>query len=300
MAGRASTQSVGQHGLLGPACLRKTRPQPGAQAHRAGGARHRDETLWQQPQETLPHNLRFGPRNCRHAYLLRGLVYCGLCGLNYIGMTVCSRRGRRESYYRCNGKHDTYGVYGAMGKRCPSKDVQAGWLEEAVWAEIAGMLGQPERILERLKRRLLREQRGLVAQRLQLLRLRQELGGKRGERDRVLSLYRKGRIEEAAVERQMQEIGQEEDGLRAQIADLAVRLEGSGTQATQLEAARAALETLRARLEEPPNWELRRQLVESLVEGVQVETREEAGERTARDRKSTRLNSSHVEISYAV
>src|SRR5579871_5240119 len=75
------------------------------------------EAVWQQAQATLQHNYRFGPRHCRHAYLLRGLVRCGLCGLTYIGMTVHSRSGRQESYYRCNGKHDTYGVYGAMGQR---------------------------------------------------------------------------------------------------------------------------------------------------------------------------------------
>jgi site-specific DNA recombinase len=112
------------------------------------------EAVWQQAQATLQHNYRFGPRHCRHAYLLRGLVKCGLCGLTYIGMTVCGRSGRQESYYRCNGKHDTRGVYGALGQRCPSKDVQTGWLEEVVWEEIEGMLRRPERVLARLRGRL--------------------------------------------------------------------------------------------------------------------------------------------------
>jgi site-specific DNA recombinase len=39
------------------------------------------EQIWQQAQETLHHNFRFNPRNCRHPYLLRGLVKCGLCRL---------------------------------------------------------------------------------------------------------------------------------------------------------------------------------------------------------------------------
>ena len=112
------------------------------------------EVVWQQAQETLHRNLRFGPRHCRHAYMLRGLVKCGLCGLTYIGLTVRSRSGRQQSYYRCNGKHDTRGVYGEMGKRCPSKDVQADWLEQAVWEEVEGMLREPARALEQLRRRL--------------------------------------------------------------------------------------------------------------------------------------------------
>jgi site-specific DNA recombinase len=248
------------------------------------------EALWQQAQEALQHNFRFAPRNCRHAYLLRGLVQCGLCGLTYIGMTVRSRSGRQESYYRCNGKHDTRGVYGAQGQRCPSKDVQAGWLEQAVWKEIEGMLRQPDRPLARLKTQLAREQRGLVQQRVRMLRLRQTLAEKGAERDRVLSLYRKGRIGEATVERQMQEIAQEEDGLRAEIGELSQRLEGTGTQAVQLEAARTALDTLRARLQESPSWELRRQLVESLVERVRVDTRQEGQERVARIRATYRFS----------
>jgi len=239
------------------------------------------EAVWQQAQATLQHNYHFGPRHCRHAYLLRGLVKCGLCGLTYIGMTVKSRSGRQESYYRCNGKHDTYGVYGAMGQRCPSKDVQAGWLEEAVWEEVEGMLRRPERVLARLKRRLAREQKDLAGQRVQLVRLRQALAEKGAERDRVLSLYRKGRITEDSVDRQMEQIAQEEDTLRGELSELSVRLEGMGTEAAQLAAARTALETLGARLEEPLSWESRRQLVESLVEGVRVDTRGEAEERIA-------------------
>ena len=239
------------------------------------------ESVWQQAQATLQHNYRFGPRHCRHAYLLRGLVQCGLCGLTYIGMTVRGRSGRQESYYRCNGKHDTRGVYGAMGQRCPSKDVQAGWLEEAVWEEIEGMLRRPERVLARLRGGLAQEQKDLAGQQVQRVRLRQALAEKGAERDRVLSLYRKGRITEDAVERQMQQIAQEEDTLRGELSELTVRLEGIGTEAAQLAAARTALETLGARLQEPLSWESRRQLVESLVEGVRVDTRGEAEERIA-------------------
>jgi hypothetical protein len=168
-----------------------------------------------------------------------------------------------------------------MGQRCPSKDVLAGWLEEAVWEEIEGMLRRPERVLARLKRRLAREQKDLAGQRVQMVRLRQALAEKGTERDRVLNLYRKSRITEDAVERQMEQIAQEEDTLRGELSELSVRLEGKGTEAAQLTAARTALETLAARLEEPLSWESRRQLVESLVEGVRVNTRGAAEERIA-------------------
>jgi site-specific DNA recombinase len=239
------------------------------------------ESVWEQAQATLQHNLRFGPRHCRHPYLLRGLVKCGLCGLTYIGMTVRGRSGRQESYYRCNGKHDTYGVYGAAGQRCPSKDVQAGWLEQAVWEEIEGMLRRPERVLARLQKRLAQEQKALTGQRIQVVRLRQALAEKGAERERVLNLYRKGRITEEVVDRQMEQIAQEEDAVRGELSELSIRLEGIGSEARQVAVARTAIETLGARLVEPLSWDVRRQLVESLIDNVRVDTRGEARERIA-------------------
>ena len=116
---------------------------------------------------------------------------------------------------------------------------------------------------------------------LQVIRLRQALAEKGEERDRVLSLFRKGGITEEHVERQMQQIVQEEDTLRGELSELSVRLEGIGTEAAQLAAARSALATLGAGLVEPLRWEARRRLVENLVEGVRVDTRGEAEERAA-------------------
>ena len=249
------------------------------------------EAVWRQAQESLHHNFRFGPRHCRYAYLLRGLVKCGLCGLTYIGMTVRSRSGRQQSYYRCNGKHDTRGVYGEMGKRCPSKDVQAGWLEQAIWEEVEGMLRQPARALEQLRRRLAAERQKTAGGRARLASLQQAVEKKGAERDRVLGLYRKGRIGEAAVERQMQEIAAEEEALRAEMAELAQRLEGVDTEAAQLDTAAGVLEKLGARLQEPISWELRRELIESLVEKVRVDTRQKEGNREASITVTYRLSS---------
>jgi hypothetical protein len=39
-----------------------------------------------------------------------------------------------------NGKHGTRGLFGKDGKRCPSKDVNGAFLEEAVWNDIEQFL----------------------------------------------------------------------------------------------------------------------------------------------------------------
>lgn len=240
------------------------------------------EAVWQQAQETLQHNMRFSPRHCRHPYLLRGLVKCGLCGLTYIGMTVTSRSGRPESYYRCNGKHDTRGVYGEMGKRCPSKDVLAGWLEGAVWEEVEGMLRRPQRVLARLRQKLAAERRASAGQRRKLTGLERALAQKEEERNRVLSLYRKGRIAEETVERQMQEMAEEETALRGEMSELQRRLEGVAAEAAQMDMAAGVLQKLATRLQDGAlDWDVRRGLIERLVERVRVDTRQAGEQRWA-------------------
>src|SRR3712207_7841448 len=66
---------------------------------------------------------------------------------------------------------------------------------------------------------------------------------------------------------------------------------------SQLQTATARLQTIRTRLEE------RRRIVESAAARLEQEARlalQNGREAEARDRKSTRLNSSHANISYAV
>ena len=240
------------------------------------------EALWQQAQETLHHNFRFAPRRCRHAYLLRGLVKCGLCGLTYIGVTVRHRSGREESYYRCNGKHDTRGVYGDQGIRCPSKDVSGSWLEHAVWEQMEGLLRQPERVLKKLRRQQARERQRTAGRRALLATAGQQLQEKGAERDRILGLYRKGRIGEDIVERQIGEIAVEEDALRVQMAELTRHLQSVDSEAAQLDFTAVILDKLGARLHEELSWEARRELIESLVEQVRVDTQPEGERRVAR------------------
>ena len=105
---------------------------------------------------------------------------------------------------------------------------------------------------------------------------------KGAERDRILGLYRKGRIGEDTVERQIGEIAAEEDALRVQMAELTRQLESVSSEAAQLDFATAVLDKLRARLHEELSWEARRELMESLVEQVRVDTRQEGEKRVAR------------------
>jgi len=118
------------------------------------------------------------------------------------------------------------------------------------------------------------------------------LDDKINERDRILGLFRKGRIKEDALAVQLDQIDHEEAALKARIEDLSAQLRGLEVGVEQLSSAGALLAKLRARLDEPISWELKRQLVEKLVAGIRVDTFQENGKRCAAVTVTYRLASS--------
>jgi site-specific DNA recombinase len=206
---------------------------------------------------------------------------CGLCGLTYIG--VASRRpsGKQEFYYRCNGKHGTRGLYGASGQRCPSKDVNGDFLEQTIWTDVEAFLRNPKAVIEQLQQRLAAERSDSKRGQERLARLEDSLAAMTTERDRILALFRKGRITEKDLGRQMDQIDREEAVLRANIEDLSDRLLNVADGAAQLQSTQALLEKLRGCLDAGISWEVKRQLIEALVGGIRIDTVEESGKRRA-------------------
>jgi site-specific DNA recombinase len=239
------------------------------------------EDIWQKARKTLTANVLFSKRNSSHQYLLRGVMKCGLCGLTYIGFANRRPSGKEEFYYRCNGKHGTRGLYGANGQRCPSKDVNGSFLEQAVWGDVEGFLRNPGAVIEQLQQRIAVERRDSHRSRERLTKLEGALAAKTEERDRILALFRKGVINENDLGRQLNQISQEEAALRANIDDVTATLRGVTDGAAQLQSAQELLEKLRDRLDAGVSWEVKRQLVEALVGGVRIDTCEEDGKRRA-------------------
>jgi site-specific DNA recombinase len=233
------------------------------------------EAIWKKAQKALQANFLFGKRGAKSQYLLRGLIKCGICGLTYIGVAANRPNGKREFYYRCNGAHSP-AVYGARG-RCQAKAVRGDILEGQVWSDVETFLRNPEPVLQQLHAKLESEAEGSGQTRKQVARLQGLLAQKATERSRVVGLYRRGRLTDAELDAQMDEIGNEETALEAQIAELVGKIAGAESIGTNISSANALLANLRKRLDEPVSWERKRQLIEVLVAGVRVETVEESG-----------------------
>ena len=230
-----------------------------------------DSNTWDKAQSNLRAHLVYSPRSPRNRYLLRGLAKCACCGLTYVGELNVRRDGRRDYYYRCNGKQATRGIYGVKGQRCPSKGVRGPQLEQVIWADVEEFLRKPGVVIEHLQTRMRGEASNASKDRERLRRLQRLLEGKGTERNKIVGLYRKGLLNDAELAQQLEEIDNEAAGLTTQIDELERRLDGVDSRQV-LENAEGLLTRLRKRLDEGLTWERKRQLLELLVGGIQIET----------------------------
>src|SRR6266705_449487 len=99
---------------------------------------------------------------------------------------------------------------------------------------------------------------------------RAQLTQKTNERDKVIGLFRRGRISNEAVDKQLDEIAKEESSLGNQIDTISRKLRG--INADELVSAEALLRKLSRRLEVPTSWDVKRQMMETLIGGIRIDT----------------------------
>jgi site-specific DNA recombinase len=227
---------------------------------------------WEWAREQLRRNRRTGEsRNA--VYLLRGLLVCGLCGCRFQGWQTEGRR-----YYICAGKR---GRVGRLEGRCWAKNLNANQVDAEVWTRLEGFLHDPGEALEQLAAESQAEDAAAARWETELTRLRQGLEEKEDERARVLALYRRGRIDEGDLDRQLDQIAAEETDLRGQVRTAQETLRKTRGQAELQAGAAELLDRLRAELREGLDFPDRLEVVRALCERIDVETIGEGDEKTA-------------------
>ncbi len=213
-------------------------------------------------------------RNTRRTYLLRGLIKCGLCGLTFSGITI--KAPRRTTTTAATGASRPAGYMGSPARSVPAKSLNGDYVERLVWADIESFLRNPGEILERLRERVSMQDGERQRRQKELDDLTDRLQQKAGERDRVLGLFRRGRIDDATLDQQLDQINTEAFRLHAEI-EAATRALAAGDRTAQLRSAEELLATLRKRLDGPVPAELKRRIVEILVEKIEANTVERWG-----------------------
>ncbi len=137
----------------------------------------------------------------KNQYLLRGLIKCGLCGRTYIGVAANRPNGKREFYYRCNGAHSP-AVFSPKGKCC-SKAIRGDELEQQVRSDVETFLRTPEPVLSALHTRLESQGKGSEQGKREITMVASLLAEKATERNRILGLYRRGRLTDGELDVQL-------------------------------------------------------------------------------------------------
>ncbi|MCL6522286.1 MAG: recombinase family protein, partial [Firmicutes bacterium] len=176
------------------------------------------EESWERAQAVLARAARLW-HGGKHAYLLRGLVRCGRCGLSMAGSPRHSW-GRVERVYTCR-RHQA----GVRPAAC-GRAVRADPLEEAVWQWLVARLSDPAALARELRR--LDEEAAGASDAAQAEALERELRQLARRQRALLALVERGLADAEGV---AEPLGR----LRRREAELRARLEALGA-----ERARAA------------------------------------------------------------
>jgi site-specific DNA recombinase len=229
-----------------------------------------DVDTWDRAQEKLLRNRNLALKNSKNVYLLKGLIRCQQCGRSYVG--TVNKDLRR---YRCNA--GTSRATGGLIGRCSAKTLRADWLEAAVWQECRQFILNPGAALDEARARLrhqMTKAAGFEKKRRDTL---EHLATKETERERVLTLYRRGRISDDEAEREL-------DAIAHEAAQLREILESQRSQVALIEAQESFMiesATLMGRLRhelqdiEATNDVVRkREIIARYVRQIIVETRD--------------------------
>lgn len=238
------------------------------------------QEIVQRVQERQARYQQYPAGNAKHSALAAGLISCAAC------RTAMQVRSQRSGYKRkSDGKHSVWVAYicSSYGNLVPTpncvKRAQVKMIDEQIWAKLWALFSEPRRleqaIEERVKQLLITE----ADAEQEIARLDRELSELGIERQRVITLARKGLINEDDLSRQLFELDLQAKSLQRELTDAQLATGDQATQLLQLAEAfrsyvRAGLDAINAKPESDEQakrqLEYRRKIVHALVKRVWV------------------------------
>lgn len=97
---------------------------------------------WEKARQQIKMNKHLSKRNTKYEYLLKGILFCGVCGRR---MTAYSRKGPRKNgpdktyyYYSCIYNESNSYLY--RNNRCCSRRIPAKALDTLVWENLTNLI----------------------------------------------------------------------------------------------------------------------------------------------------------------
>lgn len=210
----------------------------------------------------LKENRQFSPRNMKKHYLLRsGLIRCEVCGNSYVGLTGAGPK-KLHRYYRCISH-----VNSNYLKPCGNKGMRADWIEEEVWKHCVQFVRNPGTVLEELRRLLNTQSDPDTDYEAEREKLAAAIRGKAAERERVIGLFRRGKITVEEAERELDRVRNEILQLERERDDLSKRQRSSQDNEARLLSIGVLMERIAERVDTADS-EMKREIVLALVERI--------------------------------
>lgn len=226
------------------------------------------QEIWDKAQQVLADNRLEASRNTHRKYLLRGLIKCGICGLNYIGNTFPTYPSGSKAYYICNGKKAYRGP--KMGK-CTAKNIPAEYIENIVWQDCLNFINNPGEALTEIDKNFEEKKTKIDSTKADIDRLKSALEQKDNEKQPILDLLRKKLIDDKDVETQFAKIAAEKESIKASIREIAATINNKESLQHKFDTAEQLLASLREKIKDGnPSFETKREIVKSLVEEILV------------------------------
>jgi len=220
------------------------------------------EEVWNKAQVLLRKNFVMARRNAKQEYLLKSLIKCGICDKSYVG---------DSGYYRCTGNSS---FRGKSEPKCGARSIGAGLLEGIVWQDVKQFVEDPGPVIALLEQKAKEQIEKAKPVEVELAEIEKVLAAKQAERERVISLFRKGFISEAETQRELLALGKEMEAL-AQRKEILFDQQGRHEALkTKTINAQLLLEQLREKINES-DVRAKRELVEALVDHIRIDTVDE-------------------------
>ena len=209
------------------------------------------------------------PRNSCHAYLLRSLIRCAVCGLAFCGTWT---RGPR---YRCNGSMAHRGPFAG---KCIGASIKGEKLEAAVWSDVSRFLLDPQVLVDELlaESNDIESRAVAEAERASLLANR---SAAQDRRKRAIDLYTRAKLSEVEFDAIAADVERELKTLDERLADLEPDDDSLDDALSE-----ELLSEIRERLDDDLSEADRQEIVRLLVRRITVHTT-----LTGRGRKQVRV-----------
>ena len=216
------------------------------------------DDVWNAAIATLKRN-RIAANNSRHAYLLRSLIRCAVCGLAF-----CGTWARTAPRYRCNGAMVERGPF--PGK-CIGASIKGELLEDTVWSDVSRFLSEPEDLIDELLADSNDAQTRAVAE-AERVTLTAARDAAQDRRFRALDIYTRGKIPESDFDAITAEVDRELNRLDERLA----ALEPPKDDPSDAVASEDLLSEIRNRLDGGLTQAQRQEIVQLLVRRITVHT----------------------------